>query len=296
MKVIVQFSGGKDSLASLLWALDKYGVDNVTAVFCDTKWEHNLTYGHINEVVKKSGVEFVTLFGMYSFMGLVRKKLRFPSTKARFCTEWLKIRPFIDWLLEQDYPYFQIIQGIRRSESKSRSKMDRACTYFKYYFEPYKHDKNGKPVFMTYRKKEVREWCLKHQADIDRPFIDASANDVMNFIKSKGYKPNPLYYMGFGRVGCFPCIMCNHSEMKLIIEKQPEYLERIQSLEQEMGSTFFPPDYIPKYAQQKFNSIQGIKKLPALKSVIDYLKGKRGTMFDATEEPKSCMSIYNICE
>ena len=37
MKVIVTFSGGKDSLASLLWARNNL-TKNFITVFCDTGW------------------------------------------------------------------------------------------------------------------------------------------------------------------------------------------------------------------------------------------------------------------
>lgn len=46
MKVIVSFSGGKDSLASLLWVRNNLTKDFIT-VFCDTGWEHPLTYKYI---------------------------------------------------------------------------------------------------------------------------------------------------------------------------------------------------------------------------------------------------------
>ena len=43
MKIIVTFSGGKDSLAALLWVREHI-TTNFTTVFCDTGWEHPLTY------------------------------------------------------------------------------------------------------------------------------------------------------------------------------------------------------------------------------------------------------------
>jgi tRNA(Ile)-lysidine synthase TilS/MesJ len=39
MKIIVSFSGGKDSHACLIEAVKKYGADKIEAVFCDTGWE-----------------------------------------------------------------------------------------------------------------------------------------------------------------------------------------------------------------------------------------------------------------
>lgn len=49
MKVFVTFSGGKDSLASLLWVRNNLTKDFIT-IFCDTGWEHPLTYKYIEEM------------------------------------------------------------------------------------------------------------------------------------------------------------------------------------------------------------------------------------------------------
>ena len=137
MRVIIQFSGGKDSEASLIWAVNEGGYlpEQLEAVFCDTQWEHELTYTHIKKVVEKLGVKLVTLKSKKydGFMDLVRKKLRFPSSKARFCTEELKIKPMIDYILDEVKDHVLVIQGIRGDESEDRSKMQRECTYFKYY-------------------------------------------------------------------------------------------------------------------------------------------------------------------
>lgn len=47
MKVIVSFSGGKDSLAALLWVREHI-TTNFTTVFCDTGWEHLSTVSPTN--------------------------------------------------------------------------------------------------------------------------------------------------------------------------------------------------------------------------------------------------------
>jgi 3'-phosphoadenosine 5'-phosphosulfate sulfotransferase (PAPS reductase)/FAD synthetase len=47
MKILVSWSGGKDSQACLIEAAKKYGAANITAVFCDTGWEHPVTYFQI---------------------------------------------------------------------------------------------------------------------------------------------------------------------------------------------------------------------------------------------------------
>lgn len=60
MKVIVSFSGGKDSLAALLWTREHI-TNNFTTVFCDTGWEHPLTYEYIHRIADKLHLDLVTL-------------------------------------------------------------------------------------------------------------------------------------------------------------------------------------------------------------------------------------------
>jgi 3'-phosphoadenosine 5'-phosphosulfate sulfotransferase (PAPS reductase)/FAD synthetase len=99
MKNIIQVSGGKDSTATLLWAIEK-GL-TFQAVFCDTGWEAEETYQYLNDLETALNIEIIRLKPKLDFVQLAKKKKRFPSTKARFCTVELKIVPFIDWLLLQ---------------------------------------------------------------------------------------------------------------------------------------------------------------------------------------------------
>lgn len=115
--------------------LTNTGGANITAVFCDTGWEHPLTYDHIKTVCEQLKVELVTLKSKYDFVSLAKYKKRFPSTKARFCTEELKVKPMIDYILSLNDSCI-VIQGIRSGESAARAEMDAECMYFKYYFEP----------------------------------------------------------------------------------------------------------------------------------------------------------------
>jgi 3'-phosphoadenosine 5'-phosphosulfate sulfotransferase (PAPS reductase)/FAD synthetase len=48
LKHIVCFSGGKDSTALVLWA--KENLPEFTTVFCDTGWEHPITYAYVEEI------------------------------------------------------------------------------------------------------------------------------------------------------------------------------------------------------------------------------------------------------
>lgn len=296
MKIIVSYSGGKDSQACLLWAVNKYGNDKVTAVFSDTGWEHETTYEHIANTTSDLGVKLITL-NSKKYNGMVDlavKKKRFPSTMARFCTSELKSIPMIDWVLDQTENLI-IIQGIRGAESKKRSEMSIECRFFKYYFEPYGFDKNGKPKCHTYRKKEILEWCKKYDDSIFRPVFYWSGKEVIDYILANNQLPNKLYYQGSKRVGCFPCVMTNKQELKSMINLNPEWIQKVNEAEIKANSSFFPPDYIPKrFCNQRDSNG---KKYPNVQDVVNYLTESSMDMFENTDDfNTSCMSFYGLCE
>ena len=318
MRVIVQFSGGKDSHASLIWAANTIGVDKVEAVFCNTHWEDPRTILHIVQVCEMMNVKLTILDSM-GMEALATKKNRFPSAKARFCTEELKVKPFIDYLIDEVKDHVVIIQGIRAEESDSRAKMSKECRYFKYYLEPY--DRNdwkiarklvtankhlalkkqvpqllqeqidelelkiskGKlePKFYTYRKKEVLQWIGKYCDDVQRPVINCSADEVIEIILKAGHNPNVKYKEGALRVGCDPCIHVGLKELYHAIKSNPHrYRVELPSLEEKLGTTFFAPGFIPdRFCTSFIVNKKGEKKwFPKFMDVVNYLDEKNSTV------------------
>lgn len=298
MQIICTFSGGKDSLASLIWVKENLSA-NFKTVFCDTGWESPLTYQYINDINVSLNLNLITLRSKkYSgLLDLAGQKGRFPSTKSRFCTEELKAKPMIDFILDEINDHCLIIQGIRGGESLSRSKMSSQCRFFKYYFEPYNFSPSGKPKYHTYRKKDVLNFCSKFSEDVLRPVFDWSGKQVIDYIFSHSISPNPLYSMGFSRVGCFPCIMANHSEFLNILNRFPDHINMLASEEQRLNSSFFKPDYIPaRFCSGSVINKKGIvSSYPFVPDIIKYLSSKNATI-DLFNEPTSCMSFYGICE
>lgn len=295
VKIIVQFSGGKDSQACLIKACETYGTDNVTAVFCDTGWEHELTYKHIQEIVKSLGVELVVLKNnkVDGMAGLCQRMKWFPDAKNRVCTIQLKVWPMIDWILAQD-EHLIIIQGIRAKESAERAKFEDECSYFKEYFDA-TIKKN------LYRKRDVRNWCKIHDASVLRPIFSWSAQQVIDYILSHGQRPNPLYERGASRVGCFPCIFARLNEIK-IVARENVYKQRVVDLENAVNSTrdngneasFFCKGKIPnRFCHQNSNGS------PTFAEVSEYVLRyeNQPTLWDETEPIMSCVSLYHgLCE
>ena len=297
MKYIVTFSGGKDSLATIIWA--KENLPDFDVVFCDTGWESPKTYQHIKDIENWIGKKFITLKSknFTDLIDLFVKKKRAASTKARFCTEEMKSKPMIDYVLwlNQDVT---ILQGVRNEESEARRNLKMNDEYFKFYLEPYGYDKKGKPKFHTYRKKEVLLFIDTNTADVLRPIIKWTANEVFDYIFKSGIKANPLYYEGFSRVGCFPCIMCTKSEIRLISENYKERIDEIRAFEKRIGRTFFPPNYIPaKYCTVRVITKKGkMVMCPSIDDVIKYVLDDPNQKRIFEVEKSNCISVYNICE
>lgn len=299
MKVIVQFSGGKDSQACLIYACEKFGKDNIEAVFCDTGWEHYLTYEHVRNVTKQMGVKLVVLKNtkVDGMIGLCKRARYFPDTQSRMCTVQLKIQPNIDYVLQHDDDVM-LIQGIRAAESESRSKMACSGDYFaEYKTIPQPGEKRKK----LYRKKDVLKWCENHKCIVDRPMFGASAQDIIDYILEHGQQPNPLYRRGSARVGCYPCIYSKLSEIKAMSHDE-KYVERLVNLENEVNalkdgaktpSTFFSIGKIPKAYCKTYE-----RGIPSFQDVIDYVKRDNAQLdLFEPEGGYSCMSMYHgLCE
>jgi len=258
---IISFSGGKDSTALILWA--KEILDSFQVVFCDTGWEDQITYDYIEYINKTllNGELIVLKSEKYEgFADLSIKKKRIASTEARYCTTELKIIPTKNYI--EQFEDVHLYNGIRADESPRRAAMDET-------------------VFDDYLK------CTVH-----RPLLKWTIEQVFGIMEKYNIKPNPLYKMGMSRVGCMPCIMSNHKEMRVLIKNKPDVIEKILNLENEVGRTFFPPKYIPKWACSGIG--KGGVKFPTVNDVVKYLQ-KNPNQKEMFEMP-ACMSFYGLCE
>lgn len=193
-EIIVSYSGGKDSTATLLLALETGRP--VIPVFADTGNESRLLHEYLDYVEKAVGINIVRLkrWAVESpFEHIVKQYAMFPGFGCRFCTEQLKVSCINKYAAGRE----QWI-GIRRDESKARS------TYTAW---------NGK----------------KHY-----PILAWTEKQVFDFIHAHGLRHNPIYDLGFERVGCFPCVMAKKKDVYLIQKYFPERIEELIQLEKDV--------------------------------------------------------------
>jgi len=256
--------------------------EQMLASFCDTQNEAACTYEHI-KTLSRDVFPVITL-ATEGFYNLAKRKKRFPSTKARFCTQELKLKVtqrFLDELAER---YDEVVpcSGVRRGESSARAKLTEWGDTLDSYFH-------------------VREW---------RPLISWTLADVLAIHEKYGIPLNPLYSQGARRVGCFPCVMSNKAEMRALSQNYPERIEELRRWEEELGSTFFPPNTTPdRFKSRAVDTKQGRRvKVCSIDDVIAWARsGWRakgpspdvdGLFDDQAKDlpPQICLSQHLACE
>jgi 3'-phosphoadenosine 5'-phosphosulfate sulfotransferase (PAPS reductase)/FAD synthetase len=311
---IVSVSGGKDSTALLLLAIERQP-ENLSAVFADTGNEHELTYEYVEylnstvfpirtvkadftrqiagkreyvltkwaekgvpqQAIERAAAALVPT-GV-PFFDLCVWKGRFPSRVGAFCSEELKRNPIIAQvqapLLDAGDDVMSW-QGVRRDESLRRSKLVES-------------------ELKATRKNGAELWTY-------RPILDWTAEDCFAMHRKHGVKHNPLYEMGMARVGCMPCINCNKNELLEISKRFPEVIDRIKQWELAVGlacksgfSTFFNLQSLgPGRAPADYYAAENVVR------VVEWAKTSRGgKQFDflrMQDDGPVCSSIYGLCE
>jgi len=218
-KLVLAYSGGKDSDVLLDLAL-KSGV-NFIVQHNHTTVEAPETVAHIKEVfaeLRERGIkstinmpEKIEVNGKLvtaSMWNLIVKKKSPPYRTRRYCCEFLKERKFDGQ---------HIMTGVRWAESPKRKtrglheKLDKNEAKRIVYF-----DENDDAQKLT-------SICQLRSRIATNPVIDWSDADVWCYIKENKLKINPLYGLGFSRVGCIGCPMASLKMRNLEFQMYPKY-------------------------------------------------------------------------
>lgn len=201
--IAITISGGKDSTATLLLALEQYNKDQIVPIFADTGFESKITYDYIDYLQKTLSININVVKAKYDLLALIEKKKIFPSAIRRFCTDELKVKPMNEFIINYPYKIKELWLGIRTEESISRKKKYGHINNFDVI--PYNE------IFFVNSKKTQEK--LKDLL-IRMPIIDWTTEQVVKYIKNKGIKLNPLYEKPYkqNRVGCYPCILSSKKD------------------------------------------------------------------------------------
>lgn len=306
---VVSVSGGKDSTATALIAMDRMGRENCRFVFADTGNEHELTLEYVNDYMPTVFGEVVTLKADFTrvmagkrayirkhwanhgvpdefveralillqptgnpFLDLCIWKGRFPSRKAQFCTQELKRRPLDNYMLERLAEGYELSswRGIRRDESQNRAMAKES-------------------------EMSAEGWRIEH------PIVDWTAQQTVDFVVGRGVKLNPLYSLGMGRVGCMPCINCAKDELLEISKRFPDHIDRIREWEvmvshaAKRGWTTFFCDSLED-GETDADVFQRLKIDSRIAWAETAHGGRQQDFIRNGPVVEACSSVYGLCE
>jgi len=182
--VIVPWSGGKDSTAALLVALEAYGRDAVTAVYVDTGIDFPENLEYVEKLAGKLGVNLVVKRAHVD-RGLLEENMPMPHPEYRWCTG-RKLDALREGFREAARGKTIVVTGDRDGESERRGR--RPVRRF--------DEKLGYPVLSP-----LKLWSGAH---------------VQVYIAGKGLPLNPLYEAGFYRLGCYVCFALRSWEVTVM--------------------------------------------------------------------------------
>lgn len=312
---VVSVSGGKDSAATSILALETQPRDSLRFVACDTGNEHDNWHGYLaymeatlgititvlpkrdfseqiarkrDYVVKnwpRKGASQADIDGAVRalqptgnpFLDLCIWKGRFPSRKAQFCTQELKTIPMVEHQM-----------GLIES-----GQCDAVWSWQGVRID----ESDSRRTRLQGTGACVKAFEVQGGGLFTyRPILRWKAADCFDAHRLAGLEPNSLYKEGMGRVGCMPCINADKDEVLAISKRFPHHIDRIEYWEMSVGlaSRRMQASFFPDPDRDAHLNKRGIRNM------VEWSKTKRGgklvDWIRLTEEPRACESAYGLCE
>ena len=211
-KIIVNFSGGKDSTVAILKTLEQYPKEDMILCFQDTGAEYLETLPHVKTIANLFELPLVILRRDEDFWELAQRLHHFPFRTMRNCTLYLKVRELNKWVRanrENLGNEIIIVSGIRGEESLYRSKLP----------EWRLHETTLKDGSFT-----AKVWL---------PCLHLKEKEVYDIIKSQGLPLHPCYEFA-RRCSCWCCIYQSNYVAREYADMHPDLYEKACLVEDEI--------------------------------------------------------------
>ena len=189
----ISFSGGKDSLATLLVVMKATG--KLPLLFADTGLEFKETYKNVQDVADHYGLEVLRTDMTSEFWDEMERQGP-PAIDARWCCKVCKLQP-IKKLIEDTWGECLSFIGQRKYESFKRMKSPRVWR------------SNFIPCQLS--AAPIQHWTALH---------------VWLYIFRENAPYNVLYSRRIDRIGCFMCPSSDWATFRMIMEDYPDEWKR----------------------------------------------------------------------
>lgn len=195
---VLGISGGKDSAALAIYMRDK--VPEMEYFFTDTGAELPEVYDYLDTLEAYLGKPIARLMPNGDFDHLLKKYNNFlPSPNTRWCTREMKIRPFEEWVGNDEAITYVAIRADEDRDGYRSTKVNIKARF------PFKED-------------------VVVRSDVERILINSGV----------GY---PKYYEWRSRSGCYFCFFQRKGEWISLAERHPDLFERAKKYEKVNTST-----------------------------------------------------------
>lgn len=209
---IVSFSGGKDSLVTLLLTLDA-GLD-LPVLFVDTGLELNETVDHVHDVCERHNLKLIeekapadAFFGNLVYFGP-------PAKDYRWCCKTNKLGPTVG-AINKNFPDGVLsFIGQRKYESEARNAKPRIWS------NPWTPGQIGASA--------IQNWCAMH---------------VWLYLFMRKEPFNVWYTRGLDRIGCFLCPASDLAEFGMIAGKSDRWSQWDEYLGMYMNDHGLPREW-----------------------------------------------------
>lgn len=324
---VVSMSGGKDSTATALVALELHGRENCRFVFADTGNEQSQTYEYaLDYLPRMLGITVDVVRADFSAEFAVKRvnlsRLAAGETelavygKRKFMYPWtaeaaaraLELlhptgNPYLDMcMLKGGFPSRkrQFCTQYLKTEPLTEYALELIDSGFAVWsWQGVRIDESDS------RRTRLQGTgaCVKSFDVVGgdlfnyRPILRWNVADVFEAHAHAGIEPNPLYRQGMSRVGCMPCINASKGELAEIARRFPEEVERVAEWERLVSSVTRPRSPVSFFHM----GTQGhTGQASTIWSVIEWAKttrgGKQYDLLADAQPATACSSAYGLCE
>lgn len=314
---VISLSGGKDSLATLLIALERCPRESIRVIFCDTGNEHQATYDYLAYLEQALGIEVVRLKADFTEQlkakrMFIARDMRTGRDKSGRKLRWSNKakRRALAVMHPSGNPFLDLCMWKGRFPSRKAQfcteelKRNMAVGYQLELMEAGHRVISWQGVRRDESENRRKAKLFERVGGglwIFRPIVAWTAAQVFEFARAHGVQPNPLYLQGMSRVGCMPCINCNKAELRQIAARFPDHPERIAEWERIVGacskkgfSTFMTDAHAAQDRREIFADLNIWARIEWSKTSRG---GKQFNLLDEVEHAEGgCSSSYGLCD